>query len=142
VISRESFPAINATLNGTAAVLLAAGYLLIRQRRVTAHLACMAAALVVSTLFLGCYLYYHFHAGRTTFTGQGWIRPVYFTVLGTHTVLAVTVVPLALVTLVLSIRRRFDRHVRVARWTLPIWFYVSVTGVLIYWLLYHAYAPG
>jgi uncharacterized membrane protein YozB (DUF420 family) len=136
------FPAINATLNGTAALLLAAGYVFIRRRNVPAHRACMLAALAVSTLFLGCYLYYHFHAGRTSFEGQGWIRPVYFTVLLSHTTLAVTVVPLALITLTQAFRGRLREHVRIARWTLPIWMYVSVTGVLIYWLLYHAYAPG
>lgn len=136
------FPAINATLNGTAALLLAAGYVFIRRRNVPAHRACMLAALAVSTLFLGCYLYYHFHAGRTAFEGQGWIRPVYFTVLLSHTTLAVTVVPLALITLTQAFRGRLREHVRIARWTLPIWMYVSVTGVLIYWLLYHAYAPG
>ena len=142
MISLSMFPAINATLNGTAALLLATGYVFIRRRNVPAHRACMLAALAVSTLFLGCYLYYHFHVGRTSFSGQGWIRPVYFAVLFSHTVLAVTVVPLALVTLVHAFRGRLPKHVRVARWTLPIWFYVSVTGVLIYWLLYHAYAPG
>lgn len=142
MISLSMFPAIDATLNGTAALLLATGYVFIRRRNVPAHRACMLAAFAVSTLFLGCYLYYHFNVGRTTFSGQGWIRPVYFAILLSHTILAVTVVPLVLVTLVHALRGRLSKHVRIARWTLPIWFYVSVTGVLIYWLLYHAYAPG
>lgn len=132
-------PAINATLNATSALLLIAGYFFIRRRKIFAHRACMFCALVVSTLFLVSYLTLRYYAGMTRFTGQGWIRPVYFTILLSHTVLAAGVVPLALVTVSQSLRGRFDRHVRIARWTLPVWLYVSVTGVLVYWILYHLY---
>jgi len=132
----SALPALNATLNATAAALLAAGFAFIRARRVAAHVACMLGALAVSTLFLASYLVYHYHAGSRPFTGQGWIRPVYFLVLVTHVVLAAGIVPLALATVWRAATGRFDRHVRLARWTLPIWLYVSVTGVLIYWMLY------
>lgn len=132
-------PAVNATLNATSALLLIAGYFFIRRRKIFAHRDCMLCALVVSTLFLVSYLTLRYYAGMTRFTGQGWIRPVYFTILFSHTVLAAGVVPLALVTVSQSLRGRFDRHVRIARWTLPLWLYVSVTGVLVYWILYHLY---
>jgi uncharacterized membrane protein YozB (DUF420 family) len=102
----------------------------------------MVSAVVVSALFLVGYLTLRSVAGMTRFTGQGWIRPVYFTLLFSHTILAVAIVPLVLVTLVRALRGQFDRHVRIARWTLPLWLYVSVTGVLIYWLLYHLYPSG
>ncbi|OLD64348.1 MAG: hypothetical protein AUI47_06430 [Acidobacteria bacterium 13_1_40CM_2_68_5] len=129
-------PALNAVLNGTSAVLLAAGYVLIRQRRIAAHRACMLLALVTSAAFLVSYLTYHYHVGSVAYRGAGWARPVYFTILITHTILAAAVVPLALVTVTRALRERFDRHVRIARLTLPIWFYVSVTGVVIYLMLY------
>lgn len=133
-------PSLNATLNLTAAVLLLLGYGFIRRRRINAHRACMLLALAASTAFLISYLYYHAQVGSVRFQGQGWIRPVYFTLLISHTILAATVVPLALVTVSRALREKFDRHKKIARWTLPIWLYVSVTGVVIYWLLYHAYA--
>jgi uncharacterized membrane protein YozB (DUF420 family) len=137
-----TLPTINAVLNGTSALLLVTGYLLIRWRCVTAHKACMIAAFVTSTIFLASYLTLRYYAGMTRFTGQGWIRPVYFSILVSHTVLAATIVPLARVTLSRALRARFDRHVRIARWTLPVWLYVSVTGVLVYVILYRLYPPA
>ncbi len=137
-----SHPALNAALNGTAAVLLLSGYTFIRRRQVTAHRVCMVAAFLTSTAFLISYLLYHARVGSVPFQGQGWIRPVYFFILFTHIVLAAAIVPLALVTVSRALREQFDRHKRIARWTLPIWLYVSVTGVVIYFLLYHVYAAG
>ena len=137
----SALPAVNAALNATAAVLLAAGFAFIRARRVRAHLGAMTAAFGVSTLFLISYVTYHYHAGSRPFTGQGIVRPIYFALLLTHIVLAAVVVPLALTTLYRAFRGEFGRHRRIARVTLPVWFYVSVTGVLVYWLLYH-YAAG
>ena len=133
------FPAINATLNGTSAVLIATGIGLIRSGHRAAHRGVMIAAVVCSSLFLLSYLYYHFHVGSVRFTGHGWIRPVYFGILVTHTVLAAIVVPLVITTLVRALRDKFDRHRAIARWTYPIWMYVSVTGVVIYLMLYHLY---
>lgn len=135
-----SHAALNATLNGTSAVLLAIGYAMIRRRRVLAHKTCMVLATLSSFAFLVSYLLYHWKVGSVHFQGRGWIRPVYFTVLGTHTVLAALIVPLVLITLTRALREQFDRHKRIARWTLPLWLYVSVTGVVIYFLLYHLYA--
>ena len=135
----STLPHINAGLNATSAALLASGYYFIRRRRVTAHLRCMVAALVVSLVFLASYLVYHFNHGSTRFAGKGTIRPVYFTILLTHTVLAVVIVPLVVLTVARAWRGQFDRHSRVARWTLPLWAYVSVTGVLVYLLLYQLY---
>jgi len=140
-ISLSDLPAVNAALNATSAVLLTIGYLCIRARKVTAHKACMASAFVTSILFLISYLTYHYHVGSRPFAGHGPVRPVYFTILISHTILAVTVVPLALVTVSRALRGRFDRHVRIARWTLPIWLYVSVTGVIVYLMLYQLYLP-
>lgn len=134
------FPALNAALNGTSAVLIATGIALIRSGRRQAHRGVMIAAVISSTLFLASYLYYHYHVGSVRFTGQGWIRPVYFGILLTHTLLAAVVVPLVIVTLARGLRERFDRHRAIARWTYPIWLYVSVTGVVIYVLLYQLYA--
>lgn len=134
----SDLPVLNALLNGTCAVLLVAGYLFIRGRRLTAHRACMVLALLTSAIFLASYVTYHFHAGSVPYRGSGWTRPVYFTILLTHTVLAATVVPLALVTASRALRGRLDRHVRIARVTLPIWLYVSLTGVVIYLMLYRA----
>jgi len=133
----SALPTLNAVLNTTSAILLAAGFAFIRRRQVTAHLTCMLSAFIVSTLFLISYVVYHYHAGSRPFTGQGWIRPVYFFLLITHLVLAAGVVPLTLTTIYRALSSRFDRHVQIARWTLPIWLYVSVTGVLVYWMLYH-----
>ena len=135
-MSVTALPTLNAFLNGTCAVLLATGFVLVRRRRVTAHRACMTAAFAVSVVFLTSYLVYHAQVGSVPFPGQGWIRPVYFSILISHTVLAVLVPPLAATTLVLALRGSYARHRRVARWTLPIWLYVSVTGVLVYWMLY------
>ena len=131
-----ALPTVNACLNALSAGLLAIGWLFIRRRRIAAHVTCMLSAFAVSTLFLLSYVTYHYHAGSRPFTGQGWIRPVYFTLLITHIVLAAAIVPLALTTIYHGWRTRFDRHVRIARWTLPLWLYVSVTGVVVYWLLY------
>lgn len=132
-------PHLNACLNATSGALLAAGYYFIRRGRVTAHLRCMTAAVVVSLVFLASYLVYHYNHGSTRFRGEGAIRPVYFSILLSHTVLAVVIVPLVLLTLSRARRGDFARHRRIARWTLPLWFYVSVTGVLVYLLLYQLY---
>lgn len=135
-----ALPLLNACLNATSAGLLAVGWIFIRRRRIAAHVTCMLGAFAVSTLFLLSYVTYHYYAGSRPFTGQGWIRPVYFTVLVTHILLAAAIVPLALTTIYRGWRAgfddRFDRHVRIARWTLPIWLYVSITGVVVYVLLY------
>ncbi len=135
-----SHAALNATLNASSAVLLSTGYLMIRRGRVLAHKSCMGLAFLSSTAFLVSYLLYHARVGSVAFRGQGWIRPVYFTLLASHTILAVAIVPLAVITLSRALREQFDRHKRIARWTLPLWLYVSVTGVVIYFLLYHLYA--
>jgi len=135
------FPVINASLNATSAVLIMSGIGLIRAGRRNAHRGVMIAAIVSSSLFLASYLYYHAHVGSVRFMGQGWIRSVYFVILGTHTMLAAAVVPLVIGTLVRALREKFDRHKAIARWTYPIWLYVSVTGVVIYVMLYHLYRP-
>jgi uncharacterized membrane protein YozB (DUF420 family) len=129
-------PAVNASLNAIAAVFLVVGYLFIRQGRQTAHRNCMLAAFACSTLFLVSYLVYHYQVGSVRFQGVGPVRTVYFSVLISHTVLAAAVPILAIVTLVRALRGRFERHRRIARWTLPIWLYVSATGVVVYWMLY------
>jgi putative membrane protein len=131
-----ALPLLNACLNATSAALLGAGWVFIRRRRVTAHKVCMISALAVSTLFLVSYLTYHSLAGSRPFTGQGWIRVVYYPLLVSHIVLAAAIVPLALTTVYRALQGNFARHVPVARFTLPIWLYVSVTGVLVYWMLY------
>jgi uncharacterized membrane protein YozB (DUF420 family) len=134
------FPVINAALNGTSGLLIATGRLLIRQGRIRAHRACMLAAVICSTGFLASYLWYHAHVGSVRFQGQGVVRPVYFAILVSHTLLAAVVVPLVIITLARGLRARFDRHRAIARWTYPIWLYVSVTGVVIYLMLYYLYA--
>ena len=139
MIPLTALPALNASLNGASALLLAGGYLAIRRRHVRVHRACMLTAFTTSMLFLVSYVTYHLHAGTTHFTGQGWVRPLYFTILGTHTLLAALIPPLALVTLTFALKGRFVRHARLARWTLPAWLYVSVTGVVIYVMLYHLF---
>lgn len=136
MINYSVLPAVNATLNALSAVLLFVGWLFIRRRNVPRHRACMLAAFTTSALFLTSYLVYHANVGSVPFTGQGTIRIVYFAILITHVILAAAIVPLALVTLSRALARRFDRHRRIARWTLPIWLYVSVTGVVIYVMLY------
>lgn len=139
MIDYSSFPAINATLNGASAVLLTTGRVLIHRGRMAAHRACMIAAVVTSSLFLICYLYYHAHVGSVHFPGRGWVRPVYFSILISHTILAAVVVPLVIVTLTRGLRARFDRHRALAQWTFPIWLYVSITGVVIYVMLYQIF---
>lgn len=136
MIPLSSLPTVNALLNATSTVLLLTGYFFIRRKRMAAHKTAMLAAFVVSSLFLASYLYYHYHHGSTPFPGRGWIRPFYFTLLISHIVLAATILPLALITLARAWKGDFARHRRLARWTLPLWLYVSVTGVVIYWLLY------
>ena len=129
-------PTLNAKLNGTSTVLLLLGYYCIRQKRISAHKACMLLALTSSTLFLVSYLIYHWQVGTVRFRGTGDIRMVYFSILFTHTPLAAVIIPLALTTLYKALKGRFEGHKRIAHWTLPIWLYVSVTGVMIYWMLY------
>jgi uncharacterized membrane protein YozB (DUF420 family) len=126
---------MNAVLNGTSAVLLVTGLFFIKNGRREAHRRCMLSALTVSALFLIGYLTYHFQAGTTRYTGTGWMRTLYLTILLTHTVLAIAVPPLAITTLVRALQQRFDRHRRIARITFPIWLYVSVTGVVVYLML-------
>jgi uncharacterized membrane protein YozB (DUF420 family) len=132
----SSLPSLNAALNSASALLLLSGYVFIRRGRIAAHRRCMLAALGTSALFLISYLVYHYNVGSVAFTGQGLIRRVYFTILISHTILAMAIVPLVLITVSRALRGRFDRHKRIARWTLPLWFYVSVTGVIVYWMLY------
>jgi uncharacterized membrane protein YozB (DUF420 family) len=132
----SDLPALNATLNATAAVLLVIGYTFIRRGHMRRHRAVMIAACATSTLFLTSYVIYHANIGSKPFPGRGPIRAVYFTILLTHVLLAVTVLPLAFITLARGLRGRFDRHVAIARWTFPIWLYVSVTGVIVYLMLY------
>jgi uncharacterized membrane protein YozB (DUF420 family) len=136
MLSLHQLPAVNAALNATNTVILLLGYRFIRRRQVQAHRACMLAAVCVSTLFLISYLTYHCEIGIVRFPGTGWMRGVYLTILGTHTLLAACVPPLVIVTLWRALAARFDRHRRIARWTLPVWLYVSVTGVVIYWMLF------
>ncbi|MBI3048189.1 MAG: DUF420 domain-containing protein [Acidobacteria bacterium] len=135
----SDLPALNATLNGTAGAFLAAGYVLIRRGRIGPHKRCMLAALATSALFLISYLVYHANAGSRPFPGQGAIRLVYFGLLFTHVVLAAVILPLALTTAARGLRAQYDRHVRIARWTWPLWIYVSITGVVIYLMLYRLY---
>ena len=132
----SDLPALNASLNGLSALLLTAGYRYIRRGNVTAHRACMLTAFALSTLFLISYLIYHSQVGSVRFQHHGWIRPVYFTILITHVTLAAVILPLAIVTLSRALRQKFDKHRRIARWTLPLWLYVSVTGVAVYVMLY------
>lgn len=135
-MTTADLPPLNASLNALSAVLLAAGYVLIRAGRRRAHRNCMLGALASSTLFLTSYLVYHYQVGSVRFGGKGLVRAAYFAILLTHTALAAVMVPLILVTLLRALRERFDAHRRIARLTLPIWAYVSVTGVVIYWMLY------
>ena len=135
-------PAINAILNGTSAVLLACGYAAIRTGRVRLHKKLMVTAFFVSCAFLISYLIYHYRVHHVVlFQGQGWIRLVYFTILISHTILAVVIVPLIIITLRRAFLEKFDKHRAIARWTLPLWFYVSVTGVIVYFMVYQIYAP-
>ncbi len=141
MIPLADFPALDAALNATSAVLLTLGFIFIRRKNILAHKTCMLSAFGTSSLFLICYLWYHIHHGVTHFTAQGFVRGFYFTLLGSHTVLAAAIVPLVLVTLYRALRNRFQQHRKIARWTLPLWLYVSVTGVVVYWMLYRLYPP-
>jgi uncharacterized membrane protein YozB (DUF420 family) len=132
----SDLPALNASLNFCAAVLICAGYYFIRNGKTQAHKACMIAALGVSTAFLTSYLIYHYNTGSTPFRQQGWIRPAYFFILITHVTLAAVILPMVIRTAYLALRGRLGKHVRIARWTFPIWVYVSVTGVIVYVMLY------
>ncbi len=136
MIDARQLPALNATLNACAAVLLVTGWALIRRGRRRAHHGVMLSALAVSLLFLTSYLTYHYRVGTVRFQGQGTVRAVYLTILLSHTLLAAAAAPLVLITLRRALRGRFDAHRRLARWTLPVWLYVSVTGVVVYWMLY------
>jgi putative membrane protein len=131
-----SHAALNASLNGLSAMLLACGYVAIRGRRLDVHKRFMISAFAVSSVFLASYLAYHYRVGHVAFQGQGWIRPVYFALLLSHTILAIVIVPMILITLRRAWLERFDKHRVIARWTLPLWFYVSVTGVIVYLMLY------
>ena len=136
-MSLAMLPTLNAALNATSALLLLTGVLSIRAKQITRHAAFMLAALGVSALFFISYLTYHAHVGSVPFRGTGWARPVYFTILITHTMLAIVIVPLALRTLFLAVRKQFPAHTALARWTFPLWLYVSVSGVVVYLMLYH-----
>jgi uncharacterized membrane protein YozB (DUF420 family) len=136
LISASQLPTLNAALNTLSAVFLCAGYLFIRAKNIRAHRACMLSAVACSIAFLASYLIYHYQVGSVPYKGQGSIRGVYFAILITHTILAVAVVPLVLITLIRALRERFAAHRRIARWTFPIWLYVSVTGVIVYLMLY------
>jgi uncharacterized membrane protein YozB (DUF420 family) len=135
-VTVHDLPAVNASLNALSGVLLLIGYTMIRMRRIQQHRRCMIAAFVTSSIFLVCYIVYHAQVGSVPFMRHGFVRPLYFTILVTHVTLAATVPPLAIVTLSRGLKGRFPQHIRIARWTFPIWLYVSVTGVLVYVLLY------
>lgn len=134
------FPVIDAALNGTSAVLLVIGRWFIKHGKLAAHRAMMISALVCSTLFLVCYLYYHYHVGSVRFRGHGIWRPIYFTLLTSHTILAAVIVPMVIITVSRALRARYDKHRRIARWTFPLWLYVSITGVVIYFMLYQIFS--
>jgi uncharacterized membrane protein YozB (DUF420 family) len=138
----HDFPWINASLNATSAAMLAIGWVCIKAGWRKAHASAMIGALGSSTIFLGCYLYYHAHVGATRFVDPAWFRPWYLALLISHTLLAVVIVPLIILTVLAAARERFERHRAIARWTLPLWFYVSVTGVAIYELLYQVFPQG
>jgi putative membrane protein len=132
-------PTVDATLNAASAIFLVLGFYFVREKNIRAHKTCMLSAFVTSTIFLVCYLTYHYFHGATHFPGQGAARRFYFVLLGSHTILAALIVPLILTTLYRAWGERFQQHKRIARWTLPLWLYVSVTGVVVYWMLYHLY---
>ena len=144
-MSITDLPAVNACLNGLSAILLGVGYYHITHKNVLAHRYCMVGAFVASTLFLACYITYHsylgfvLHRGPTVFKNPAWFRPIYLAILLTHTLLAIVILPMAIITLVRALKQRFDQHRRIARWTWPVWMYVSITGVLIYLLLYQVF---
>ena len=144
-MSLADLPVVNATLNALSAFFLSCGLYFIRRQNQTAHRNCMVAAFVTSTIFLICYITYHtyvarvLHRGPTRFVDPAWFRPIYLSILGSHTLLAVTIVPLAILSLTRGLKARFEAHKRISRWTWPLWMYVSVTGVLIYFLLYQIF---
>lgn len=129
-------PAVNASLNSLSTVFIAVGWWFIAHERKRAHIACMVSALVTSAVFLGCYLVYHYHVGSVKFTADGWPRLVYFPILISHIILAIAIVPMVLMTVIPALRGRFDKHRRMGKWTMPVWLYVSVTGVIVYLMLY------
>ena len=137
MISISDLPTVNAALNAAAAILISAGVYFIKRKNIPAHKACMVAALGVSSLFLTSYLTYHYNVGNVRFTKEGWIRNVYFPLLISHTILAALILPMVLRTAFLAFKGRFRNHVRIAKWTFPAWMYVSVTGVVVYLMLYH-----
>jgi putative membrane protein len=144
-MSINDLPAVNASLNGLSAILLTAGFMSIRKKNIAAHRACMISAFFVSAAFLACYLTYHgykavvLHQGPTRFLNPQWFRPIYIAILTTHTILAVVIVPMIFITIFRALRERFDKHKKIARWTWPLWMYVSVTGVIVYLLLYQIF---
>src|SRR5215510_15419632 len=142
MLALADLPTLNAVLNATCAILLSAGYRFIRRRQITAHKRCMLAACATSALFLVSYLTYHYSVGSMPFRGQGWVRALYFMILISHTILAAAIVPLVLMTLFRAWKADFLRHARLAKWTWPIWMYVSVTGVIIYVMLYQLFPPS
>lgn len=135
-MSVSDFPALNAGLNSLCTIFLLLGWWFIVNQRKTQHICCMVAALITSTIFLSCYLYYHYHVGSVRFTAQGIVRPIYFFILITHLILAIVIVPMIILTVIPAFRSRFDKHRRIGKWTMPTWLYVSVTGVLVYLMLY------
>ena len=139
MITLDQFPALNASLNALTAVFLAAGFFFVRNKQINAHRNAMTCALLTSTIFLSCYLYYHFYHGATRFGTPGWPKTIYFTILISHTILAVVVLPLIIAAVYYAIRGQFETHKKFTRWAWPIWMYVSVTGVVIYFLLYQIY---
>lgn len=141
-MSFQDLPAINATLNGTSAVFLTVGFWMIKRGHKTAHRNCMVCALIASTIFLTLYLVYHYQAGHTRFENPAWFRPYYLGLLATHVLLAAAIVPMVIMTVLRAVRGRFEAHRRLARWTWPLWMYVSVTGVVIYFLLYKIFPQG
>lgn len=141
MVPLATLPRLDAFFNGASCLLLITGYIFIRRRQVVQHKICMLSAVGCSLCFLICYLDFHARAGLVRFSGQGAIRPAYFTILISHTILAAAIVPLVIITLYFALRGRFARHKTIARWTLPIWLYVSITGVIVYWLLFVLYKP-
>ena len=138
----SDLPALNASLNFISTIFISTGWYLIRRGHWRQHIACMIAAIISSTFFLTSYVIYHLHAGRTNFTEQGIVRYIYFAILISHVLLAFVILPLVIVTLIPAIRKRWDRHKRIGRWAMPIWLYVSVTGVLVYLMLYKWFPPS
>jgi putative membrane protein len=141
-MSVNDLPTINAVLNSLSAGFLVAGFVYIKKKNIGAHKRAMLTAFTLSAIFLVSYIIYHYTAGATAFTGEGWIRPVYFSILASHTILATLVLPPILVLLYFALRGNYTKHARIARWTYPVWLYVSATGVIIYLILYHWYPSG